>query len=100
MHLSMRKNNMWTESMLDALAGDNCDMMHSAGWVSTYLGRYHKDKASTVASKLSLASNHQMDAVISKLCQQTYMPRSALSAASNDTSMPSLTNECLKMTRL
>jgi hypothetical protein len=63
LYLSRRKNNMWIKSMLDALTGDNCDTTHAAGWVSTYLGQYHRDEASTVASKLSLGPNHQMDAV-------------------------------------
>jgi hypothetical protein len=63
LHLSRRKNDLWMESLLDALAGDNCKTDQAAGWVSMYRGQHHKEEAVAVANKLSLGPNTQMNDV-------------------------------------
>jgi hypothetical protein len=57
------KNNMWVESMLDFFAGDKCERNHAAKWMAMYFARYYKEEASSVATKLSMVPNKNMDAV-------------------------------------
>jgi hypothetical protein len=101
LHLSRRKNNCWFLSMLAALAGDTCETKDASAWVSTYLGRFHNEEASKVASKMNLGgSNKKMDAVSFHAMGNAVNVILPSNEASNATSLHSLVGQCLRQTKV
>jgi hypothetical protein len=101
LHLSRRKNNCWLLSMLAALASNTCEMKDAAAWMSTYLGHFHNEEASKVASKMNLGgSNKKMDAVSFHAMGNAVNAILPSNEASNATSLHSLVGQCLRQTKV